>query len=247
MTPDAVREETRAFWTSLFLHVAAVAGLAALSLGRSCARPPKPREIVTYIDVAASVAAQSRAPVVPDLRAPPEPPPLRPPRPQPQPTPREIPSRPAETRPRPDPQPRPQPRPTPSRPPALRTPTRPALTHDQIREHLASGLPARVPAAQDDFPFGWYFALVRKALYDAWTQPGGLSASSGLSVQVRIRVERDGTVSRREILRPSGHAGMDESVRRAMDAVRKLPPLPDGYRGAFRDITIEFELTDITM
>ena len=125
-------------------------------------------------------------------------------------------------------------------------PARPALTPEQIRDRLSCGLSAGPSApARDEFPFGWYFSLVKQTMYEAWVQPSGLSASSGLTVQVLIRVERDGTITRRQMVKPSGHPLMDESVMRAVESVRKLRPLPEQYRGAYRDITIEFELTGV--
>ncbi len=242
MTPSAEKDTARAFRISLYAHTAALGAIAVVSVTRGCARPAKPREIVTYIDVATAIHQSS--PAIPDLRAPPrEPDPPRPPRE----ISRDLPSsRPREiVAPR---QPTEPSRPRQERPPVHQPmPARPVLTPDQIREQLARGFPERDPKPRDDFPFGWYFALVKQTLYEAWTQPSGLTASSGLSVQVRIRVERDGTISRREIIRPSGNAAMDESVRRAIDAVRRLRPLPDAYRGAYRDITIEFELTNLSI
>jgi TonB family protein len=80
-------------------------------------------------------------------------------------------------------------------------------------------------------------------MYDAWDQPGDLSAAAGLRPVVRIRVMRDGTVSAREMIRRSGNAAMDESAMRAATAVTKLRPLPAEFQGPYRDITVEFELT----
>lgn len=238
---------SRAFWVSASLHGAIVAAFLILSLWRGCVRPPKPREIVTYIDVAAAAPPPEPPSVLEPLREPPRPPEPRPTPPRP--VPRDIPE--------PRPQPTPPPKPPPPRPrvePSTQRVTRvqqppaparrPPLTADQIREQLARGLPASSAStsARDDFP-GWYFAMVRQTLYDAWLQPSGLSAASGLTVHVLIRVERDGTISRRQLVKPSGNAAMDDSVMRAVESVRKLRPLPDQYRGPYRDITVEFELT----
>lgn len=88
-----------------------------------------------------------------------------------------------------------------------------------------------------------YLASVKQAMYAAWVQPGGLSASAGLVVQVNIRVLRDGTLVRKSIARRSGNPTMDESVQRALDSVERLRPLPSEWRGSQRDIGIAFELT----
>jgi len=234
-TPSAT--SPRAFWVSATAHGIVVAVFATLSLARGCVRPSMPREIITYIDVTSALP-----PPAPSLL-----PPLRdvPPPPDPRPPPRNIPE------PRPTPPAPPRPRVEPSTQRVVRAPSptpsqprRPALTPEQIRDQLSRGLPTAAPmAAREDFPFGWYFAQVKQAMYEAWIQPSGVSAAAGHVVQVLIRVERDGTVSHRQIVKPSGNPLMDDSVQRAIESVRKLRPLPDQYRGLYRDITIEFELT----
>ncbi len=245
MTETEARGAARAFWGSAIAHGAIVAVFAALSLARGCARPPKPRELITYIDVA---AAAPRAAEFPALVEPPPPPPAPAPRPaasrppEPPAPPREIPV--PEPRPRPPPPPPAPPRPRPPRVERPAAPPRPALTRQQIAEQLARGLPASAAAPQNDFPFGWYFALVRQTLYDAWIQPSGISSAAGRTALVTIRVERDGTISRRQLVKSSGDARMDDSVLQAVNSVKKIRPLPDQYRGAYRDITVEFELTN---
>ncbi len=203
----------------------------------------KPNEIVTFIDLAAP-APLAPAPPIPDPPSPdpvpPQPPPPDPPKTIPEPTP-----------PKPEP-----PKPKPERPKVEVSQTRvrrdpprdskppPRMTEQQIRDMLKQGMPAQAtgtPAA-DDLPPS-YYAQIRVAMYEAWQQPGGLSARSGLSVLVSVRVQRDGSVTRKEILRRSGNALMDQSVQRALDATSRLPALPSSFRGAYRDITVEFELS----
>jgi len=45
----------------------------------------------------------------------------------------------------------------------------------------------------------------------------------------------------------SGNTQMDDSVRRALDAITQLPPLPAGLGGFYKDISIDFELTDMAL
>lgn len=227
-------------------HATILVAIVSASLLRGCLLPHKPRELVTFI------ALQEPAPQIADLQMPPLPEPPKPedpkpPEPEP---PRDIPEPPKDP-PKPKPpkvvvstnrivRPKPQPPKPQAKPP----------TAEELRRMLASGKPLGPPGPVgpvSDFPFDWYFALVRKAMYDAWEQPGGLSASAGLKVIVEVRVARDGTVLKRDVIRPSGHPLMDESVNRAVQAVSRLPALPAEYRGGTRDIQIAFELTGALM
>lgn len=124
-------------------------------------------------------------------------------------------------------------------------PKAPALSQEEIKKLLAAGakISDRTSIPADEFPFAWYFALVRQTMYDAWNQPSTLSASAGLTTEVTLRVLRDGTITQRKMTRASGNKLMDDSVMKAVEAVPKLRPLPPGFGGSSKDIVIEFELT----
>ena len=242
--------ETRTFWTSAGVHAGLIAILLAGSLVRGCLPRPHPHELVTY------VAIQEPMPVLQDIPVPPDPTPPDPEPPPPDP-PKDIPDPPKDPPKLPKPPPK-QPkvqvstnlvRRTPPQPRPPSTPPKP-VSAAQLQAMLAGGKPLGPvgPAGPvSDFPFAWYFALVRKAMYDAWDQPGGLSASAGLRVIVEVRVARDGSILKREILQRSGHPLMDSSVEQAVQRVPRLPPLPEDYRGKTRDIQIAFELTGTVM
>ncbi|MCX7817766.1 MAG: TonB C-terminal domain-containing protein [Kiritimatiellae bacterium] len=126
-------------------------------------------------------------------------------------------------------------------------PTSPRLapTAEELKRLLAPSRPLAPSSAGDArsaSPPDWYLALVRKVFYDAWDQPGGLRPGPGLRVIAQIRVARDGSILRAEPVRLSGHATLDASVERALRAVTKLPPLPEAFPGAHRDLQIAFEL-----
>lgn len=124
-------------------------------------------------------------------------------------------------------------------------PKAPALSEEEIKKLLAAGakISDRTSIPADEFPFAWYFALVRQAMYDAWDQPSSLSTSAGLTTEVTLRVLRNGTITQRKMTRASGSKLMDESVMKAVDSVARLRPLPPGFGGSSKDIVIEFELT----
>ncbi|OQW96898.1 MAG: hypothetical protein BWK77_03280 [Verrucomicrobia bacterium A1] len=233
----------RTLWGSASVHGAILVAVLSASLIRGCIVNHTPREIVTFI------AMQEAAPTIADLQMPPLPEPAKP---EPEPAkPEPVPEPPKDI---------PEPTKTPPKPvkpkieiskvkikrPAPPKPVKP-LTAEELRRILASGKPIGPVGPSGpvgDFPFDWYLALIRKAMYDAWEQPGGLAASAGLKVVVEIRIARDGAILKRDVLRTSGHPLMDESVSKALQGVRQVPPLPDAYRGATRDLQIAFELTD---
>ena len=92
-----------------------------------------------------------------------------------------------------------------------------------------------------DGPGAWYYAMVKQVMYDAWEVPSSLAAQSGLSSDVVIRVRRDGTITEWKMTRPAGNALWDESVKRAVNSVKHLEPLPPQFIGPTHDILIIFE------
>lgn len=93
-------------------------------------------------------------------------------------------------------------------------------------------------------PYALYLSQIRAVMYDAWQQPSSLIGKKGLVTTVEIRVQRDGQITAKKIAAPSGNAQMDDSVARAIESVTKVPELPPGFGGLYKDITVDFELTD---
>ena len=122
-----------------------------------------------------------------------------------------------------------------------RDPLKPEWTQEEIRKMLDADEPRARREADPDV-FANYLVYVRAVMHEAWRQPAALSGASGLIARARIRVRNDGRVERREIVRDAGNELMDASVMTALEAVEQLRPLPPG-RGAYEDITIDFELT----
>ncbi len=122
-------------------------------------------------------------------------------------------------------------------------PKGPKLTQEEIRKLLAAG--ARISdttSVPDNYWEVGYYQMVHDTMYRAWEQPGALSATAGWTAEVTIRVQRDGSITRRTLTRGSGSALMDESVMKAVNAVPQLKPLPSPFQGTYKDITITFEL-----
>jgi len=62
-------------------------------------------------------------------------------------------------------------------------------------------------------------------------------------VLVKLRIEKDGRVTSFEIVRDSGNAELDESVKALSSRVTHVEPLPDGLgKGDHYDVKINFEL-----
>jgi len=94
-------------------------------------------------------------------------------------------------------------------------------------------------------PYALYLNQVRTAMYEAWQQPSSLIGKKGLVTTVEIRVQRDGQITGKKVVTPSGNTQMDESVLRALEAVTRLPELPAGFGGLYKDIIVDFELTEL--
>ena len=137
------------------------------------------------------------------------------------------------------------------------------LSAAQIRRMLGTamasvGPPAGVPASAgvpgavygtgsgsgEATPYGWYLAQVRAVMYDAWAQPSALAGKRGLVTSVLVRVRQDGQIVQKKMVATSGNGLMDTSVMTAVESVKNLPELPFGFGGAYKDITIDFELED---
>ena len=89
--------------------------------------------------------------------------------------------------------------------------------------------------------FADYAHYVKEMYDDAWVVPPDLSVDSGAAV-VKITVARDGRIVRAVIVDPSGQRGLDLSVQRALDQVKKLPPFPADVKDEQRTFIIKFDL-----
>jgi len=96
----------------------------------------------------------------------------------------------------------------------------------------------------NDSQFGWYGSMLHDRFYSEWVQPTtDPTAGSKNSVLVKLRIEKDGRVSSFEVVRPSGNAELDESVKAIANRVGRVESLPDGLgKGDHYDVKINFEL-----
>jgi TonB family protein len=102
----------------------------------------------------------------------------------------------------------------------------------------------RVGGSVNESQFGWYGSMLHDHFYSEWAQPTSVANAGGKnSVLVKLRIEKDGRVSSFEIVRSSGNAELDDSVKALANRVSQVEPLPDGLgKGDHYDVKINFEL-----
>ncbi|MCL1925821.1 MAG: TonB C-terminal domain-containing protein [Syntrophorhabdaceae bacterium] len=77
-----------------------------------------------------------------------------------------------------------------------------------------------------------FFSRLEERVRESWILPEALVRdASGLMVEVRITIEKDGRVSDTRIEKGSGNVYFDESVRRAIRKASPLPIPPERLRG----------------
>jgi TonB family protein len=92
--------------------------------------------------------------------------------------------------------------------------------------------------------FSWYGKMLHDRFYSEWIQPTtSIAVGAKMSALVRIRIEKDGRISKFTLVRPSGNVVVDESVVAVAKRVTQVDPLPKGLAGgAYYEVNINFEL-----
>jgi periplasmic protein TonB len=91
--------------------------------------------------------------------------------------------------------------------------------------------------------FAWYGNMLHDRFYRAWIQPTNITAGTKISTLVKVRIEKDGRVSKFEIVKPSGNVVVNESVRVVAKQVTQVDAPPTGLiKGDHYDVRINFEL-----
>jgi TonB family protein len=92
--------------------------------------------------------------------------------------------------------------------------------------------------------FAWYGTMLHDRFHKAWEQPKSIVATGAkMSTIVKIRIEKDGRVSKFAIVKPSGNVVMDESVTAIAQRVTQVDPLPEGLaQKNYYEVKIDFEL-----
>jgi outer membrane biosynthesis protein TonB len=92
--------------------------------------------------------------------------------------------------------------------------------------------------------FGWYGNMLHDRFYSAWVQPTTTVASGvKISTLVKVRIEKDGRVSKFDIIKPSENVVVNESVAAIAKQVTEVDPPPAELgNGNHYDVKINFEL-----
>src|SRR5262249_44158951 len=92
--------------------------------------------------------------------------------------------------------------------------------------------------------FTWYANMLHDRFYSAWIQPTSTVVSGAkISTLVKVRIEKDGRVSKFEIIKPSGNIVVNESVATVAKQVTQVDAPPSGLiNGDHYDVKINFEL-----
>ena len=92
--------------------------------------------------------------------------------------------------------------------------------------------------------FGWYRNMLHDRFYSAWVQPTtNIATGTKISTLVKVRIEKDGRVSKFEIVKPSENVVVNESVAAVGQRVTEVDPPPAGLaHGDHYDVKINFEL-----
>jgi outer membrane biosynthesis protein TonB len=179
--------------------------------------------------------------------------------PKPTPTAASTPKSTATPTPKPKPTPRPIPKPTPKKALVAKASPKPspkakpgsAKANDKSEKNektaqtRSGGLQSAVSGGGSSASeFGWYGNMLHDRFYSAWIQPTThVPTGAKISTLVKVRIEKDGRVSKFEIIKPSDNAVVNESVAAVAKQVTEVDSPPAGLiKGDHYDVRINFEL-----
>ena len=108
-----------------------------------------------------------------------------------------------------------------------------------LRSKLSPGMVVDMPGVSS-VAYSSFKDALATIYYNAWVTPEGV-ANDEADTLVKITVARDGTVISSRIITPSGNAKIDDSVRRALNRVSSVGPLPDQSKSE-QEFTLDFNL-----
>jgi TonB family protein len=161
------------------------------------------------------------------------------PKPTPTPSPKATPKKSVE----PKTTPKPSPKESPEKKPTA-TKKESSASSNQSSEKKDTSAKGSGNAAAQPSEFAWYGTMLHDRFHKAWDQPKSIVATGAkMSTIVKLRIEKDGRVSKFTIVKPSGNVVMDESVTAIAQRVTQVDPLPEGLtKGAYYEVKIDFEL-----
>jgi TonB family protein len=261
------------FWRNVaIITVAHLAIILALARGGRDAERPNLETVVWMNSEAAAAAEPKSTPAPPPREEKPEevkaaavekseiqlpsptPTPTIAPKPSPSPTSRSSPKPTEKATPKPTPKKSAEPKVTPAASPAKKKDDSEKKSATPKKESSASSnqSPGKTESprkgsgnsAAQPSEFAWYGTMLHDRFHKAWEQPKSIVATGAkMSTIVKIRIEKDGRVSKFAIVKPSGNVVVDESVAAIAQRVTHVDPLPEGLaKGAYYEVKIDFEL-----
>ena len=108
----------------------------------------------------------------------------------------------------------------------------------------STGKVSHVGGGSSASEFGWYGNMLHDRFYSAWIQPTtSVPSGNKISTLVKVRIEKDGRVSKFEIIKPSENVVVNESVAAIAKRVTEVDAPPTGLiKGEHYDVKINFEL-----
>ena len=120
----------------------------------------------------------------------------------------------------------------------------PSTASNQTTEKHDTSSKGSGSSATQPSEFAWYGTMLHDRFHKTWEQPKSIVATGAkMSTIVKIRIEKDGRVSKFTIVKPSGNVVMDESVAAIAKRVTQVDPLPEGLaQKSYYEVKIDFEL-----
>jgi len=137
------------------------------------------------------------------------------------------------------------PKPSPKAKPGSAKASEKSEKHEKSAQTRSGGLQFAVSGGGSSASeFAWYGNMLHDRFYSAWIQPTThVPTGAKISTLVKVRIEKDGHVSKFEIIKPSENAVVNESVAAVAKQVTEVDSPPVGLiKGDHYDVKINFEL-----
>jgi len=94
----------------------------------------------------------------------------------------------------------------------------------------------------ENFPYPWYIAQVREALWNAWT--GKMPSGGDLRSTVRFTIKRNGDIKSVSVEKSSGNRLFDNASEASVLSAAPFPQLPDDFFEDMLTVHVEFKAGD---
>jgi colicin import membrane protein len=118
----------------------------------------------------------------------------------------------------------------------------------RIKEKVAvSSKPAReeIPSTPSGgFSMKIYQMEVEMKVRSNWAYPVALQSQKDLEAVVALKVHRDGSIMKYNLIKRSNNIIFDESVIKAIERTGSMPPFPEGFNQNEEEFEITFNIKD---